>query len=31
LTRAGVTTLQVMHKRYPLLQKMISDPEVKNA
>ena len=31
LTRAGVTTLQAMHKRYPLLQKMISDPEVKNA
>src|SRR6202167_6640962 len=29
LTRAGVTTLQAMHKRYPLLQKMISDPEVK--
>jgi PadR family transcriptional regulator, regulatory protein PadR len=31
LTRAGAATLQAMHKRYPLLQKMISDPEVKNA
>jgi PadR family transcriptional regulator, regulatory protein PadR len=31
LTRAGVTTLQVMHKRYPLLKKMISDSEVRNA
>jgi hypothetical protein len=26
-----VTTLQAMHKRYPLLQKMIPDPQVKNA
>ncbi|MGB8539099.1 MAG: helix-turn-helix transcriptional regulator [Acidobacteriaceae bacterium] len=31
LTRAGETTLEAMHKRYPLLKKMISDPEVKNA
>ena len=31
LTRAGETTLEVMHKRYPLLKKMNSDPEVKNA
>ena len=31
LTRAGAATLQAMHKRYPLLQKMISDSEVKNA
>jgi len=30
LTRTGLTTLQAMHKRYPLLKKMISDPEVKN-
>src|SRR6202034_1367879 len=31
VTRAGAATLQSMYKRYPLLQKMISDPEVKNA
>ena len=31
LTRAGEMTLEAMHKRYPLLQRMISDPEVKNA
>jgi PadR family transcriptional regulator PadR len=31
LTRSGETTLEAMHKRYPLLQKMISDAEVKNA
>ena len=31
LTRAGVATLQTMHERYPLLKKMIADPEVKNA
>lgn len=31
LTRAGETTLDAMHKRYPLLKKMISDPAVKNA
>jgi PadR family transcriptional regulator PadR len=31
LTRSGETTLDAMHKRYPLLQKMISVPEVKNA
>ena len=31
LTRAGAATLQAMHKRYPLLQKMVSDSEVKNA
>jgi PadR family transcriptional regulator, regulatory protein PadR len=30
LTRTGIATLQVMQKRYPLLQKMISTPEVKN-
>jgi PadR family transcriptional regulator PadR len=31
LTRTGVATLQAVHKRYPLLQKMIPDPQVKNA
>src|ERR1700722_13475415 len=31
LTRSGETTLEAMHNRYPLLKKMISDPEVKNA
>jgi DNA-binding PadR family transcriptional regulator len=31
LTRSGETALEAMHKRYPLLKKMISDPEVKNA
>ena len=31
VTRAGIATLQVMQKRYPLLQKMISASEVKNA
>jgi PadR family transcriptional regulator PadR len=31
LTRTGVTTLQAMHKRYPLLQKLMPDPQVKNA
>src|ERR1700723_2639568 len=31
LTRSGEITLETMQKRYPLLQKMISDPEVKNA
>jgi PadR family transcriptional regulator PadR len=30
LTRPGVATLLAMQKRYPLLQKMISTPEVKN-
>jgi DNA-binding PadR family transcriptional regulator len=31
LTRTGVATLQAVHKRYPLLQKMIPDSQVKNA
>jgi PadR family transcriptional regulator, regulatory protein PadR len=31
MTRAGVATLQAMHERYPLLKKMIADPEVRNA
>jgi PadR family transcriptional regulator PadR len=31
LTRSGETTLEAVQKRYPLLQKMISDPEVRNA
>jgi PadR family transcriptional regulator, regulatory protein PadR len=31
LTRAGVATLELMHKRYPLLKKMIAAPEAKNA
>jgi DNA-binding PadR family transcriptional regulator len=31
LTRSGETTLEAMQKRYPLLQRMTSDPEVKNA
>ena len=31
LTRAGKATLQVLHKRYPLLAKLIPEPEVENA
>jgi len=31
LTRTGVATLDVMHKRYPLLEKLIPSREVKNA
>src|ERR1700749_4059965 len=31
LTRNGVVTLQALQKRYPLLQKIIADPEVRNA
>ena len=31
LTRAGRTTLQALHKRYPLLAKLIPAPEVENA
>jgi DNA-binding PadR family transcriptional regulator len=31
LTRRGMTTLEVMHKRYPLLEKLIPSREVKNA
>src|ERR1700761_4561187 len=31
LTRSGEITLEAMHNRYPLLKKMIPDPEVKNA
>jgi PadR family transcriptional regulator PadR len=31
LTRRGMATLEVMHKRYPLLEKLIPSREVKNA
>lgn len=31
LTRAGKATLESMHKRYPLLAKLIPSPEVENA
>ncbi len=31
LTRTGVTTLEAMHKRYPLLERLIPSREVKNA
>ena len=31
LTRAGKTTLDAAHKRYPLLAKLVSSPEVENA
>lgn len=31
LTRAGRATLEGLHKRYPLLSRLIPSPEVKNA
>ncbi|HEX4022298.1 MAG TPA: helix-turn-helix transcriptional regulator [Acidobacteriaceae bacterium] len=31
LTRSGRTTLEAMHKRYPLLARLIPSPEVENA
>ena len=31
LTRSGETTLEALYSRYPLLKKMIPDPEVRNA